>query len=100
MHLDSIFEDKFDTHDITIISGNASGADALGERYAREHSLKLEIYPAEWEEYGKSAGPLRNKLMAEKADFVVAFWDGNSRGTKNMIDCAIDQNIPYRIIKV
>lgn len=72
--------------DTVIISGNAKGADTMGERYARENGLQLEIYPANWSKYGKSAGPIRNQEMCNVCDCVIAFWDGMSRGTKNMID--------------
>ncbi|MFD1444284.1 hypothetical protein [Thermoactinomyces vulgaris] len=49
---------------------------------------KIARYPAEWKKYGKKAGPLRNAKMAENADALVAFWDGKSRGTKDMIETA------------
>lgn len=71
-----------------IISGGARGADALGERYAEENSLALSIFPADWDKFGKSAGMIRNKEMADNADGLIAYWDGKSRGTKNMIDIA------------
>ncbi len=73
---------------IIIVSGGADGADALGERYAAENGLKLERYPADWEKYGRSAGPKRNRQMAEIGDYVICFWDGQSRGTKSMIEYA------------
>lgn len=73
---------------IVIISGCASGADALGERYALENGFEIEKFPAEWEKYGRSAGPIRNGKMAETADYVICFWDGKSRGTRNMIESA------------
>ena len=74
------------TEQIEIVSGGADGADALGERYARERGYSIKVFPAEWEKYGRSAGPRRNKQMAEYADALLAYWDGKSRGTKNMID--------------
>ena len=69
-----------------IVSGGANGADALGERYAREHRMELHIYPAEWQTYGKRAGSIRNAAMAHIADELVAFWNGRSHGTRNMIE--------------
>lgn len=69
-----------------IISGHANGADKLGERYAKEKGLQLDIHPANWGKYGMSAGPIRNQEMCDICDCVVAFWDGVSRGTKNMIN--------------
>lgn len=85
---------------LIIVSGCADGADRLGEKYAVEHSLSVERYPAEWDKYGKAAGPLRNKQMAEVADAVIVFWDGESKGTKSMIDCAKQANIPCKIIEI
>lgn len=85
---------------VIIISGCAEGADKLGERYATEHHLNIERYPAEWEKYGKYAGPKRNAQMAKVADGVLVFWDGKSRGTKNMIENAKKANKPYVIINI
>lgn len=87
-------------NDIVIVSGCASGADAIGERYAKENGFKVEKYPADWKTYGKSAGPRRNKQMAEVSDYVICFWDYKSRGTKSMIDYAIKYNKPIRIKKI
>ena len=71
---------------IIIISGCCSGADKIGEKYAEENGFKIERYPAEWQKYGRSAGPKRNRKMAEISDFIICFWDGQSRGTKSMIE--------------
>ena len=71
-----------------IISGHASGADMMGELYAQKNKLQCELYPAEWEKYGRAAGPIRNEQMAKVADRLIAFWDGKSRGTKSMINLA------------
>lgn len=73
---------------IEIVSGHARGADTLGERYSEEKGYKLKLFQADWEQYGKSAGVKRNMQMAEYANALLAFWDGNSRGTKNMIELA------------
>jgi hypothetical protein len=88
---------------ILIISGTANGADKLGEKFAKEFNLALKQFPANWNLYGKQAGNIRNKEMLdfaikEKA-ILVAFWDGKSTGTKNMIQIAKQKNIE-RYIKV
>ena len=83
---------------ITIISGTADGADKLGEQYAREHDLKIEQFPANWERFGKSAGHIRNEHMVLVADAVVAFWDSKSPGTKHLIDFARRTNTPCKVI--
>ena len=85
---------------VTIISGTARGADRLGERYAAEHNMKLERFPAEWDKYHKGAGPIRNHKMVLAADAVVVFWDNESSGSKNIIDYAREENVPYKIIRV
>ena len=84
-YIDLLLSNIRKEYDIVIISGGASGADALGERYAKENGLRLEIYPADWKKYGKSAGPRRNKKMAMLSDYVICFWNGESKGTKSMI---------------
>ena len=84
-------------YEIIIVSGGCSGADMLGEKYAKENGLKIERYEARWDLYGKSAGPRRNNLMAEISDFIICFWDGKSRGTKSMIDIAKKLNKPLRV---
>ncbi|MBR6510109.1 MAG: DUF2493 domain-containing protein [Clostridia bacterium] len=84
-------------NEIIIVSGGAKGADAIGERYAKENGFAVEKYPADWEKYGKSAGPIRNKQMAEISDYVICFWDEKSKGTKSMIDYAKKLNKPIKI---
>lgn len=76
---------------VQIISGSARGADKLAEMYARDRHLSNIIIPAQWNKYGKKAGMLRNGDMARIANrkdgegILIAFWDGQSRGTQNMI---------------
>ena len=53
----------------------------------------MRVFPADWDKYGKRAGYLRNVQMAEYADALLAFWDGESRGTKNMIDEALSRGL-------
>ena len=87
-------------NDIVILSGCASGADAIGEQYAKENGFAVEKYPADWDAYGKSAGPKRNKQMAEVGDYVICFWDEKSKGTNSMIDYANKFNKPIKIKKI
>ena len=76
-----------------ILSGTARGVDQLGETWATLNSLPIEQYPANWNFHGKSAGYIRNKLMASNADALVALWDGSSRGTSHMINLARTENL-------
>jgi hypothetical protein len=87
-----------EAQELVLISGNARGPDSHAIRFGEEHDFKVEIYPAEWDKYGKSAGYKRNELMAEKATHLLAIWDGESKGTKHMIDIAKKLNIPTTII--
>lgn len=84
--------------DITVISGHARGADTLGEQYANEKGYPLDIHPAEWEKYGKSAGYRRNKEMVDVASAAICFWDGKSRGTKHTIDLCKEKDIPCKVV--
>lgn len=73
---------------IEVVSGTARGVDRLGEEWASLNNIPVKKFPADWNGLGKKAGYVRNEQMAEYADALVALWDGNSRGTKHMIDMA------------
>lgn len=96
--VDKIISDKIKTHKISIISGQADGADKLGERYASENKLRIMKFNTDWGVYGKEAWKNTNVNMANYADALIAFWDGKSSGTKHMIEVARGKNIPTRII--
>ena len=80
-----------------IVSGGAKGADKLGEQYARYRGLALTQFHADWSN-GKQAGPIRNAEMADYADALIAFWDGKSRGTANMIQNAKNKGLIIKIV--
>lgn len=86
-----------DLSEVEIVSGAARGADRLGERFACEFGCKLKQFPADWSK-GKQAGILRNAEMGNYADALVAFWDGESRGTKHMIDYATKKGLDVVIV--
>lgn len=88
---DKILEDLID---VEIVSGGARGADSLGEKYAIERGLPIKIFKADWAKHGKSSGFKRNIEMAEYADMLICFWDGESKGTRHMINTAHKYNIP------
>lgn len=90
---------NLDTDDIVIISGHARGADTLGEKYANEKGYELDLHPADWDKYGKSAGYKRNKEMVDIASAAIFFWDGKSKGTKHAIDLCNVKGIPYKIVR-
>ncbi len=69
-----------------VVSGGCRGPDKHGEAFARAYGLPITVVRADWKTFGKAAGPRRNKEMAQKADALIAVWDGASRGTRNMIE--------------
>lgn len=69
-----------------IVSGGAKGVDTAARRYALSHGLTLTEFLPQYERYGRAAPLKRNVQIVEYADFVIAFWDGASRGTKFVID--------------
>lgn len=84
-----------------IISGGARGADTIAELIARSIGMKTQIFPAQWNLYGKAAGPIRNQQMLEEnPDLVIAFHNdlNSSKGTKDMINRAKKAGIPTEVI--
>lgn len=86
--------------DITVLSGGAKGVDSLAKRFAKEYNLDLEIYPADWKKYGRSAGPKRNEQMVLNCDGVIAFWDYKSKGTKTTIQFSKKYNVDCKIVRI
>lgn len=75
-----------------VIHGGAKGVDAIANWWANDHGIKVETFPAKWEEWGKAAGPMRNKEMAKVADVLIAFRYPNSpmtAGTHSMVKCMV-----------
>lgn len=69
------------------ISGDAwRGPDRMIIDYAEEHQLPCFKFPADWETHGKAAGHIRNGVMRKHLTHLLVFWDGESKGTKEMID--------------
>ena len=93
------FLEGTDNNDVEIVSGTARGADALGEKFALETGINVKRFPANWNLYGKRAGYIRNREMAEYANACIVFWDGKSRGTKHMIDLAKLIGIETRVVQ-
>ncbi len=89
--------------DTVIIHGCATGADSISGQIGREYDLLVVEFPANWNKYGRTAGPIRNKQMLDegKPDLVLAFHTDikNSKGTKNMIQQAEKRGIKVILIK-
>lgn len=89
----------FNPEDIDcIVSGGARGADAIGEQFADEFQIPKVIYKAEWDKYGKRAGFIRNEYIIKDCTHCIAFWDGESHGTKHGIELCQEMNKPYKVI--
>lgn len=88
----------------TIVSGGARGADKLGEQFANEMGLEIVRFIPDWDGLGKRAGYVRNETMAKFAvengndGMLIAFWDGESRGTKHMIDLANKHGLEIHVV--
>lgn len=89
---------KFDITEV--VSGGCRGVDALGEVVAKLMGWPIKVMKADWALHGKAAGPIRNREMAAYADALIAVWDGQSRGTENMIDEMRKLGKPVYVYKV
>ncbi|TAN03218.1 MAG: DUF4326 domain-containing protein [Rhodanobacteraceae bacterium] len=81
-----------------VVSGGAKGPDTAGEDWAVENRVDMRRYPADWTRYKKAAGPIRNQFMAWSASHLIAYWDGHSPGTKNMIETASNDGLVVEVI--
>lgn len=84
--LNELANGAYKSQAVSIVSGMAKGADLLAYNFAINRDVKVYKFPANWDKYGKGAGYRRNEDMGRFADGLLAFWDGKSKGTKNMID--------------
>lgn len=90
---------EFQDRALSIVSGMARGADQLAVRFAVTHDIKLYKFPANWDGLGKKAGFIRNTQMGDFSDGLLAFWDGQSNGTRHMIDYMNRLKKPVHLIK-
>lgn len=104
--MDTLMADGFSRQPrgpIMVVSGGADGVDRLGEQWAHRHGEPLRVFDVtdeDWQRHGKQAGPMRNEAMAQYADTLVAIWDGESRGTRNMIDKALAHGLETHVYVV
>lgn len=84
-----------------IVSGKCpTGPDTFGEDWAADNDIHVEPFEAKWIVDGKyhaSAGPVRNRKMAEYGDMLIALWDKKSRGTHSMIKEARRKNLAIMV---
>lgn len=84
--------------ELEIVTGLAKGPDTFGKNWAIRNGILYHEFPANWNKFGKSAGYIRNKKMAEFADGLLAYWDGDSRGTMNMINVAHEHGLAVAVV--
>lgn len=84
----------------TIVSGGAVGVDTYAREFAKENGLKLIEFFPDYKKYGRGAPIIRNKLIVDECDCLLAFWNGKSRGTKHTIDYAKEKNKPIKIVNI
>jgi hypothetical protein len=85
-----------------IVSGGARGADTLAQQVALNLGFEVVVYPAQWDKFGRSAGPIRNRQMADSGiDMCYAFHADitNSKGTADMLKVCRERGIPYELIE-
>lgn len=97
--LKDLFEEGYDV----LVHGGARGVDTIAGEVGASLGYEVRVYPADWERYGRGAGPIRNKhmLVMEMPDLVVAFHRDlkNSRGTQDCLIQAEKMNIPRKVIR-
>lgn len=84
--------------DVTeIISGGAKGIDTCAQKYAEEHGIKMTVFKPNYEKFGRAAPVFRNSDIVAHSEKVIAFWDGESKGTRGALKICKQLNIPYDI---
>lgn len=93
---EAIAESPFEPEQI--VHGGARGIDTAAAKWAHINNVVCHEYEADWDEHGKAAGPIRNQEMAEYADALIAIWDGESSGTRDMVEKALNEGL-YLYVK-
>lgn len=85
--------------ELEIVHGGAKGADSLAGHWCWRQHVGYRIFLPDWDKHGKRAGPLRNAEMARYAEMLIAFWDGKSRGTHDMIRRALSEGLEVHVYR-
>ncbi len=83
-----------------IISGGAPGTDTLAKKYAQENHIDFLEFPPDFSKYKKDAKHIRDKLIVENCDKIIAFYDGKCEGTKYTLDYGKKLRKPIIIIEI
>jgi len=93
--------EKLPKNDLLIIHGSARGVDSIAQTWCVEKSINVTTYPADWNKYGRAAGPIRNReMLKENPDLVIAFPCPNSKGTRDMIEAAKSAGFTVEIVEL
>ncbi len=93
--------DKMLTPPFRIVTGGAAGADQMAQEYAKDKGQQvLVIYPDYKQHGGTKAPHIRNEQILDEAEGVIAFWDGESRGTRSVIEKAKEKGIRTVVVRV
>ncbi len=77
-----------------VVSGGALGADSMGERWAEQNGIPVRVFEADWQRYGKAAGPSRNQAIVDRATHVLAFPSRTGKGTQDAVRKARKKGLP------
>lgn len=94
------FCQKHNQEAVIIISGGAKGVDTLAQNYATKYHCQMIVFKPDYKRFGRGATFIRNRLIVDNADVVLAFWDRKSTGTKYTLDYAKKQNKQVFIIDI
>lgn len=91
---EAIDESPFSPYHGELITGDAQGVDEQARELANLYShIELNVFEADWEKHGVSAGPIRNEEMVDEADALIAIWDGSSTGTRHTVARALSEGL-------
>lgn len=81
-----------------IISGGAYGVDELAKKAAIALGIPIKEYFPDYTTFGKKAPLIRNTSIVNDSDMVLAFWDYQSKGTRNTLLKSLNQKKEIKII--
>lgn len=81
-----------------IVSGGAKGADTYAKEYALKNGIPIIEFLPDYKKYGRKAPLIRNMQIVDNCDFLLAFWNGTSRGTKFTVDYAEKRGVPIKMV--
>lgn len=92
--------EKVNKENLEIVCGGCEGVDTIAIDFAKSFNISYKIFEADWKTFGKAAGPIRNEKMAKYGTHLIAFWNGKSKGTKNMILNAKQYKLHIKVISI